>query len=110
MTDTKEDYISTYKDTDRHGLVSGIVATTLFIAACACPFLHDIRYWMASLALSLTGGITGLYGTLQSKFNSKSNVPGKLCKVATGLNFLCFAAIVIMLLITIIELVVTGGR
>ena len=110
MTNTKADYISTYNDTDRHGLVPGIAATILLIAAFACPFMHDIRYWLASLGLSLIGGLTGLYGTLQAKFNSKNNFPGKLCKAAAALNFLCFAAIVIMLIIAIIGLVITGGR
>ena len=110
MTNTKDDYIFTYNDTNRHGLASGTASAVFFIASCACPFMHDITYWLVALCLSLIGGLTGLYGTLQAKFNSKSKFPGKLCKIAAVLNFLCFAAIVIMLIIAIIGLVITGGR
>ena len=110
MTDSKNDYIFTYNDTDRHGLISGTTATTLFTAACICPFLGDISYWLIALALSLIGGLTALYGTWQAKFNSKNKFPGKLCKIAAVLNCLYFVAIVIILIIAIIGLCITGGR
>lgn len=110
MTNTKEDYIFTYNDTNRHGLASGITATILVTAAFICPFMHDITYWLAALGLSMIGGLIGLYGTWQSKFNSKNKFPGKLCKIAAGLNLLCFTAILIMLIIAIIGLCITGGR
>ena len=110
MTDSKNDYIFTYNDTDRHGLISGTTATTLFTAACICPFLGDISYWLIALALSLIGGLTALYGTWQAKFNSKNRFPKYLCKTAMVLNALCFIGILVYLVIGITALCITGGR
>ena len=110
MTDIKDDYIFTYNDTNRHGLASGTASAAFFIAACACPFMHDISFLLAALALSLIGGLTALYGTYQAKFNSKNRFPKYLCKTAMVLNALCFTGILVYLVIGITALCITGGR
>lgn len=106
---TKDDYIYTYNDTDRHGLASGITAAVFFIASCACLF-GDIEFYLAALCLSLIGFLTGLYGKWQSKFNTKNRFPHRLCLTATILNGLFFAGLIVVLIIAVIGLCVTGGR
>ncbi len=44
MTNSNDDYIFTYNDTNRHGLLSGMISALFFIGSCICPFLGDITY------------------------------------------------------------------
>ncbi|MBO4637154.1 MAG: hypothetical protein J5685_08435 [Clostridiales bacterium] len=110
MTNSKDDHIFTYNDTNRHGLASGIISALMLTAACICPFLGDITYWLASLPLAFIGACAGAYGIWQSKFNSKNKFPKKLCIAATVLNALFIAVMIVLFIIGIIGLCVTGGR
>ena len=110
MSNTNDDYIFTYNDTNRHGLACGITSALLFIAAFACPFFGDITYWMGSLSLAFIGACAGSYGKWQAKFNSRNRFPGKLCIAATVLNVLYIAVMIVLFIIVITGLCVTGGR
>lgn len=110
MTNSKDDYIFTYNDTNRHGLVSGITSMIFVLAVCICPFMRDILYWLAAPILSIIGALTGLYGMWQARFNSKNRFPKYLCKTAVILNALCFTAVLVILVVGMIGLCITGGR
>jgi hypothetical protein len=108
MTNSNDDYIFTYNDTNRHGLLSGMISALFFIGSCICPFLGDITYWLFALVLAFIGACCGSYGIWQAKFNSKNKIPRKLCKLATFLNVLYLAGMVALLIVMLITLSVVG--
>ena len=103
-------YIEVYRDSNRKGLLPGIISAVMGTAAVILPFTGDIRNWIIAMVLALIGGISGFTGLIQSGNNAGNKIPKRVCIISTVVNVLVFVAITAVAGIMLAMLMLTGGR